>query len=437
MLRARTTVGTFLLNSNKQRMSKFDQDTYNRQKRFFVNLTLTSVCVLFFLSVIWYWFSGVFSEIPMIFSAYSVAVLLILFAEKYLRLKLNWGFILWALVSVVGNFMIVLYSGGIHSQFTFVFVIVCYGGYMASLRYGKIMSYFLLLLILLIYTLNLTNLIPQTTIPPGFLVHFNFLAMLFVLSLFMGMGIISAQSSYRLVKAKEEIIRQKEEIEKQKNEVEKEKERSEGLLLNILPEEVANELKARGSADAKLIDNATVLFTDFKGFTGISELLTPRELVAELNHCFSAFDDIMQKHGIEKIKTIGDAYMAAGGLPVPTEASVKNTVLAALEMQNFISKRKAAHDASGKPAFEMRVGIHTGPVVAGIVGVKKFQYDIWGDAVNTASRIESSGEVGKVNISQSTYELLKDAPEFTFKSRGKIVAKGKGGMEMYFVEHFA
>ena len=201
-------------------MANFDQDTFSRQKKFFVNLTLTSVFVLFLLSVIWYWFSGIFNEIPIIFSTYSISVLLILFAVKNLQLKLNWAFILWALASVLGNFIIVIYSGGIHSQFTFVFVIVCYGGYMASLRYGKFISYFLLVLIAVIYILNLTNLIPQTTVTDNFLVHFNFLALLFVLLLFMGMGIISAKSSYRLVKAKEEIIRQKEEIEKQKEEVE-------------------------------------------------------------------------------------------------------------------------------------------------------------------------------------------------------------------------
>ncbi len=215
--------------------------------------------------------------------------------------------------------------------------------------------------------------------------------------------------------------------------IQKEKDISEGLLLNILPAEVAEELKQKGYADAQHFDTATILFTDFKGFTQASEKLTPRELVEELNVCFKAFDDIITQRGIEKIKTIGDAYMCAGGLPDPKTSSPIAVVHAALEMQAFMEQRKMERDALGEPAFEMRLGIHTGPVVAGIVGVKKFQYDIWGDTVNTASRMESSGEVGHVNISESTYELVKDAPEFFFKSRGKVQAKGKGEMEMFFV----
>jgi len=223
-------------------------------------------------------------------------------------------------------------------------------------------------------------------------------------------------------------------VRKSRDMISKEKDRSENLLLNILPAEIAEELKQKGRADARDFEMVSILFTDFKGFTEASAKLSAQDLVAEINECFEAFDGIMEKYGIEKIKTIGDAYMAAGGLPVPTDASVKNTVLAALEMQAFIAKRKAENDAQNKPAFEMRVGIHTGPVVAGIVGVKKFQYDIWGDTVNTAARMESSGETGKVNISQNTYLLLKESPEFTFESRGKIQAKGKGEIEMYFAE---
>ena len=212
-----------------------------------------------------------------------------------------------------------------------------------------------------------------------------------------------------------------------------EKDRSENLLLNILPEEIAKELKEKGQADARDFDMVSILFSDFKEFTQISEKLGAAELVNEINRCFEAFDGIMEKYGIEKIKTIGDAYMAAGGVPVTSENSVMNTALAALEMQEFVCKRKAILDYEGKLAFEMRVGIHTGPVVAGIVGVKKFQYDIWGDTVNTANRMESSGEVGKVNISEATYKVLKDNPELSFENRGKIATKGKGEMEMYFV----
>lgn len=212
-----------------------------------------------------------------------------------------------------------------------------------------------------------------------------------------------------------------------------EKKRSDDLLLNILPEEVAEELKDKGKAEARNFDLVSILFTDFKAFTQLSENLSARDLVEEINACFEAFDGIMDKNKIEKIKTIGDAYMAAGGIPKPTEASIKNTVLAAIEMQAFISKRKVDMDRRNLPAFEMRVGIHTGPVVAGIVGVKKFQYDIWGDTVNTASRMESSGEIGKVNISRATYEWIKDEPDFAFENRGKLRVKGKGELEMWFV----
>jgi adenylate cyclase len=219
-----------------------------------------------------------------------------------------------------------------------------------------------------------------------------------------------------------------------KRAIEKERDRSDGLLLNILPSEVAEELKMKGSAAARLMDEVTVLFTDFKGFTAMSEQLSPERLVHDLNECFSAFDRICEERGIEKIKTIGDAYMAAGGLPTPNGTHAMDVIDAALEMRELIATNKSRKVAAGEPCFEIRIGVHSGPVVAGIVGVKKFQYDIWGDTVNTASRMESSGEVGRVNISEATYALVKNEPGLTFTARGKVQAKGKGEMKMYFVE---
>jgi class 3 adenylate cyclase len=210
-----------------------------------------------------------------------------------------------------------------------------------------------------------------------------------------------------------------------------EKERSDKLLLNILPAETAEELKSNGLAQARKYDLVTVMFTDFKNFTEASEKLSPEELVKEINHCYSEFDRIIEKYGIEKIKTIGDSYMCAGGLPATNDTHPWDVVNAGLELQKFIISHKEKRIAANEPYFELRLGIHTGPVVAGIVGIKKFAYDIWGDTVNTASRMESSGEVGKVNISGTTYQLVKD--KFTCIYRGKVQAKNKGEIDMYFV----
>jgi class 3 adenylate cyclase/uncharacterized protein HemY len=213
------------------------------------------------------------------------------------------------------------------------------------------------------------------------------------------------------------------------NSLEEEKKRSESLLLNILPEEVAEELKQNGKATARFFENVTVMFTDFKGFTTVSEKLTPQQLVNELHECFKAFDEIIAKYNIEKIKTVGDAYLAASGLPTANANHAEDMLKAAIEISSFMKTRKQQPD---NETFEVRIGIHSGHVVAGIVGVTKFAYDIWGDTVNTAARMEQNSEAGRINISESTYQLIKE--KFTCAYRGEIEAKNKGKLKMYFVE---
>lgn len=226
----------------------------------------------------------------------------------------------------------------------------------------------------------------------------------------------------------EEIMSQKGEIEKQHDELKVEKAKSDDLLRNILPQEVADELKANGTTAAKHYDNVTVLFTDFVNFTRAGERMSPQGLIDELHTCFKAFDDITARYGIEKIKTIGDAYLAVCGLPASDPDHATNMVKAAIDINAFMADRLAK--MGSQRTFAIRIGIHSGSVVAGIVGVKKFAYDIWGDTVNTAARMEQHGEAGKINISQTTYELVKD--KFTCEYRGEIEAKGKGVMKMYF-----
>ncbi len=221
-------------------------------------------------------------------------------------------------------------------------------------------------------------------------------------------------------------------IEKQREELKSDKEKIDKLLLNILPEPVARELKDQGYVKPVLYNAVTIVFTDFVGFTKIAETLTPDQLVKELDEAFSQFDRMMDKYGLEKLKTIGDAYMFAGGVPVVNHTHEIDAVLGALEIQSLIGKINAEKKSADRPIFEIRIGINTGPLMAGVVGEKKFVYDVWGDSVNLASRMESSGEKGQVNISESTYQRIKDF--FETEHRGQIMAKNKGAVNMYFVK---
>jgi class 3 adenylate cyclase len=207
---------------------------------------------------------------------------------------------------------------------------------------------------------------------------------------------------------------------------------SDRLLHNILPAKIATELKKENKVAPVHVDAATVLFTDFKGFTQLSEQMPPEKLIADLDECFSAFDQICAEHGLEKIKTIGDSFMCAGGIPDSNHTHVYDVALAALKMRDAIAALKKQRAERGEPYWDVRIGFHTGPVVAGVIGRNKFSYDIWGDTVNTASRMESSGEPGRINISATSHALLHWL--FQCRQRGAVAAKNKGMIDMYFLE---
>jgi len=211
--------------------------------------------------------------------------------------------------------------------------------------------------------------------------------------------------------------------------ISREKRRPESLLLNILPSETAKELKLKGKVDAVKFDEVTVLFTDFVEFSKSAEHIEPEQLVKSIDFYFKGFDEITTKHGLEKIKTIGDSYMCACGLPTATKTHARNVINAAKEMIELVENEKNKTD--GLIHFEVRIGVHSGPVVAGIVGIKKWQYDIWGDTVNIASRMESNSAPGMINLSETTYHQIKD--EFQCEYRGEIEVKNRGELKMYFL----
>jgi class 3 adenylate cyclase/predicted metal-dependent HD superfamily phosphohydrolase len=260
--------------------------------------------------------------------------------------------------------------------------------------------------------------------------------------LFLGLILFYRGTIQRIIKQKDllesqvkqrtiEIIRQKERVERKRQMLEEEKDKTEKLLLNILPREMADELKNKGKAKARQYREATVMFTDFKEFTKLAEQYRPQDLVAELDSYFIKFDEIVNKYNVEKIKTIGDAYMAAGGVPIRNKSNAIDTTLAALEIQRAMKEISEIKAQKGQKVWNLRIGLHTGDLIAGVIGIKRFAYDIWGDTVNVAAHMESSGEPGKVNISESTYEAI--AEFFITEYRGKVKAKHKGEIDMYFV----
>ncbi|MEX2233073.1 MAG: adenylate/guanylate cyclase domain-containing protein [Cyclobacteriaceae bacterium] len=223
-----------------------------------------------------------------------------------------------------------------------------------------------------------------------------------------------------------------EELNRQKNALEEEKKTANNLLLNVLPEYVARELREKGHVTPRHFPIATVLFADLVNFSTLSKGMSPSEIVDELNTLFVGFDDILEQNNMEKIKTIGDGYMAAGGVPIQNSTNPVDAVKSGLEMCVFVKKMQELNAEAGKPIWDIRIGINTGDLIAGVIGKSKFVYDVWGISVNTASRMESAGEPGKVNISGITYQLVKE--KFNCVPRGKLDVKNMGKMDMYFAE---
>lgn len=273
-----------------------------------------------------------------------------------------------------------------------------------------------------------------TILPPWYKSWWSYttLALVLGISLFSYIKVRERQLRMRNMVLERKVEERTAEVVAQSREIEGQKERIEDLLLNILPKEISEELKEKGKATARRHEEVTVLFTDMKGFTRAAEKMTPEELVDELDECFIHFDGIVGRYGIEKIKTIGDSYMCAAGVPTSDAHHAVKCALAALEVRDLMEDWCRQRAGQGKEPWVLRIGLHTGPVVAGVVGKRKFAYDIWGDTVNTASRMESSGEPGEVNVSGATHALLKD--RFVCEHRGRVEAKNKGAIDMYFVK---
>ena len=339
----------------------------------------------------------------------------------------RWRKMGYYLVNFPGS-IVLAYCAVFSSKYVFISVSILYGSQMVAMGFLRKLEYYIMAFAFLISAL-------------AFLIWRQGM-LSFDLPWFIALSVIVVQLSFAMAATSDIVRRQRIRIQqflagsrKDKRTIANERERSDNLLLNILPDKIASELKDKGKSDPEYFDSASVLFTDFKGFTAIAEKLTPIELVSELDSCFSIFDSIIETHGLEKLKTIGDSYMVAGGLPVRNSTHAIDCIFAALEIHRYMNRVKKEKLSKGLEYWELRLGIHSGPLVAGVIGHKKFAYDVWGDTVNTASRCESSGEAGRINISKNTYELVKDY--FDCEYRGRISAKNKGDMEMYFVNGFS
>jgi len=242
------------------------------------------------------------------------------------------------------------------------------------------------------------------------------------------------QAQAEAIKIKDALAKSQLELAKTVEELQVAKQQAEEMLHNILPSELATELRTKGSVNPVRHEKVVVLFADFAGFTKAAAAMGAGDLVEELNECFCHFDWVMAKHGVEKLKTIGDGYLAVVGIPESHPDDAMRALRAAFEIRDYMTERKTERERKGLPFWDVRVGLHLGPLVAGVVGVRKIAYDVWGDTVNTASRIESAGEPGRVNVSASFHDCIRE--QVISVPRGSIDCKHKGRLEMFFVDGF-
>lgn len=343
----------------------------------------------------------------------SNAALGLMFSIVLLFNKKGWRVLAstWLIIAAFMSVFLFLYILGYSSGVAVVFFLIIIFPYMTFPRKARNIAHGFS--ILACFTLILT-VVFQSSITPHFVGLDPYMSQIINSSITVFICLILLWSMSVLIDQSEDSL-----IAEQK--------KSDDLLHNILPANIIRDLKESGKTIPKRHRNTTILFTDFEGFTNVVASISAITLVNELNDIFGRFDEIMEKTGVEKIETIGDAYMAACGLEDETTDHAVKCIKAAKQMLSYLEERNKNHDIS----WNMRVGLHSGTIVSGVVGKKKFAYDLFGDTINTASRIESSGEAGKINVSSTTYELAKN--EFTFQARGLINVKGKGEIEMYFV----
>jgi class 3 adenylate cyclase len=409
--------------------SSFIPDLYKKDEEMYRKarlLVLTSFITSFFSS--FYAINSYLAQMPhllgaMLFNVFGFLLLPFLFRAKILNLTAAVN--MYILVGSLGVGICVFYSGGLHSSTLPWFSVLPIASLMMSnKKWGwvwTIVSYLSITIFgyLTLKGIEMPNEIQMSPAATKIFHTANLNGLVLLIYLIALVFENTKNTALNNLDEKNKLL-------------DKEKKRSDELLLNILPADVVEELKQTGRTRARHYKMVSVIFTDFKDFTKASEKLSPEELVNTIDEYYEAFDNLLAQYNAEKIKTVGDAYICAVGIPLESKDNALKAVKLSMEILRVVMALKHNLTKEGRTSFDIRIGVHTCPLIAGVVGIKKFAYDIWGDTVNTAARMQESGETNRINISQSTYEHVKD--DFNCTHRGKIPAKNKGEIDMYFVD---